>query len=186
MRVCNTHFSPAWGKMVWLHLKYTHSVLFISVDLIAISVDLIADSVLMPIYLMQFTSVLLTPKTNAGSRAEGKEKGKKQHFWAAPKTQKMCVLYFHPFASFGCHNVSIRVQELCESRGGRPGLLVLMSLTVSVDVKQHWTMLRQWSLFVPNMSITDIRGHEALHHHHLESHATRAQWVCPRAENSAI
>ena len=31
-----------------------------------------------------------------------------------------------------------RVQELCESRGGRPGLsAVLMSITVSVDVKQH-------------------------------------------------
>ena len=28
-------------------------------------------------------------------------------------------------------------QELCESRGGRPGLSVLMNLTVSVDVKQH-------------------------------------------------
>ena len=27
-----------------------------------------------------------------------------------------------------------------------------MSLTVSVDVKQHWTMLRHWSQFVPNMS----------------------------------
>jgi len=30
-----------------------------------------------------------------------------------------------------------RGQELCESRGGRPELAVLMSLTVSVDVKQH-------------------------------------------------
>ena len=30
-----------------------------------------------------------------------------------------------------------RAQELCESRGGSPGLSVLMSLTVSVDVKQH-------------------------------------------------
>ena len=30
-----------------------------------------------------------------------------------------------------------RVQELCEGRGGRPGLPVLMSLMVSVDVKQH-------------------------------------------------
>ena len=30
-----------------------------------------------------------------------------------------------------------RVQELCENRGGRPGLSVLMSLTVSVDVKRH-------------------------------------------------
>ena len=29
----------------------------------------------------------------------------------------------------------IIVQELCESRGGRPGLSVLMSLLVSVDVK---------------------------------------------------
>jgi len=59
----------------------------------------------------------------------------------------------------------MRVQELCESRGGRPGLSVLMSLTVSVDVKQHWTVLRHWSQFVPNMS-TDIRGHEALLHHY--------------------
>ena len=31
----------------------------------------------------------------------------------------------------------LRVQELCESRGGRPGLSVLMSLMVSVDVKRH-------------------------------------------------
>ena len=30
-----------------------------------------------------------------------------------------------------------RVQELCKSQGGRPGLSILMSLTVSVDVKQH-------------------------------------------------
>ena len=29
------------------------------------------------------------------------------------------------------------VQELCENRGGRPGLPVLMNLMVSVDVKQH-------------------------------------------------
>ena len=38
----------------------------------------------------------------------------------------------------GTSNTSlIRVQELCESGGGRPGLSVLMSLTVFVDVKQH-------------------------------------------------
>ena len=36
------------------------------------------------------------------------------------------------------------------------------SLTVSVDVKQHRTMLRHW--FVSNMS-TDIRRHEVLYHH---------------------
>ena len=57
------------------------------------------------------------------------------------------------------------VQELCESRGVRPGLSVLTSLMVSVDVKQQWTMLRHWSQFVPHMS-TDIGGHEALRHHH--------------------
>ena len=28
-------------------------------------------------------------------------------------------------------------------------------------------MLRHWSQFVPNMS-TDIRGHEALQHHHVK------------------
>ena len=50
------------------------------------------------------------------------------------------------------------VQELCESRGGRPGLSVLTSLLVSVDVKNYWTMLRHWSQLVPNMS-ADIWGH---------------------------
>ena len=40
------------------------------------------------------------------------------------------VSYF----SLGNHLVLI-VQELCESRGGRPGLSVLTSLLVSVDVK---------------------------------------------------
>ena len=35
------------------------------------------------------------------------------------------------------HSFRVRVQELCGSRGGRPGLPVLMSLTVSADVEQH-------------------------------------------------
>ena len=52
----------------------------------------------------------------------------------------------------------IIVQELCESRGGRPGLSVLTSLLDSVDVKIYWTVLRHWSQLVPNMS-TDIWGH---------------------------
>ena len=34
------------------------------------------------------------------------------------------------------NDVKLRVQELCESRGGRPWLSFLMSLMVSVDVKQ--------------------------------------------------
>ena len=44
------------------------------------------------------------------------------------------------------------VQELCESGGGRPGLSVLTSLLVSVDVKIYCTVLRHWSQLVPNMS----------------------------------
>ena len=44
-------------------------------------------------------------------------------------------------ATSSSSNYSHRVQELCESRGGHPGLSVLISLMVSVDVKQHWTML---------------------------------------------
>ena len=32
---------------------------------------------------------------------------------------------------------AVIVQELCESRGGRPGLSVHTSLMVSVDVKQY-------------------------------------------------
>ena len=40
---------------------------------------------------------------------------------------------------------TVIVQELCESRGGRPGLSVLTSLLVSVDVKNYWTVLRHWS-----------------------------------------
>ena len=43
------------------------------------------------------------------------------------------------------------VQELCESRGGRPGLSVLTSLLVSVAVKIYCTMLRHWSQLVPNI-----------------------------------
>ena len=50
------------------------------------------------------------------------------------------------------------VQELCESRGGRPGLSILTSLLASVDVMIYWTMLRHWSQLVPSMS-ADIWGH---------------------------
>ena len=34
-------------------------------------------------------------------------------------------------------SLQTRVEELCESRGGRPGLSVLTSIMVSVDVKQY-------------------------------------------------
>ena len=39
------------------------------------------------------------------------------------------------FIKAGRRAQTARVQELCESRGGRPGLSVLTSLMVFVDVK---------------------------------------------------
>ena len=74
----------------------------------------------------------------------------------------------HLNENMGCWPVCIKgdwptrtfviVQELCESRGGHPGLSVLTSLLVSVDVKICCTVLRHWSQLVPNMS-HDIWGH---------------------------
>ena len=55
------------------------------------------------------------------------------------------------------------VHELCESQGGRPGLAVLTSPVVSVDVKLWWTMLTHWSQLVPNTlcqpTSEDIKHH---------------------------
>ena len=57
-----------------------------------------------------------------------------QHSAGDPPSQKKereksLLVYSQPY--------SIIVQELCESRGGRPGLSVLTSLLVSVDVKLY-------------------------------------------------
>ena len=68
-----------------------------------------------------------------------------------------------------------RVQELCESRGGRPGLPVLMSLVVSVDVKQHCTIHTHRSQFVPNMS---TRHPMTLSSTSSSCNAFRAQELC--------
>ena len=49
-------------------------------------------------------------------------------FWkqsAVVKTETQCIIF------------SLIFQELCESRGGRPGLSVLTNLLVSVDVKLY-------------------------------------------------
>ena len=84
-----------------------------------------------------------------------------------PSTQvkrrlKMLVWITHLFHVTSCDKLEFKqgriqhptniVQELCESRGGRPGLSVLTSLLVSVDVKIYCTVLRHWSQLVPNMS----------------------------------
>ena len=60
--------------------------------------------------------------------------------------------------AFLYHSHNTLGEELCWVRGGRPGLCILTSLMVSVDVKQYWIMLTHWSQLVPNTS-TDIRGH---------------------------
>ena len=49
------------------------------------------------------------------------------------------------------------VQELCESRGGRPGLSVLTSLLVSVDVKIYCTVLRHNLSLICLMTSEDIK-----------------------------
>ena len=51
------------------------------------------------------------------------------------------------------HEYQFIVQGLCESRGGRPGLAVLTSFLVSVDVKQYCTVIRHWSRLVPNNDV---------------------------------
>ena len=64
-----------------------------------------------------------------------------QEAWVSWPTCGKCwvsVNRYHRTAFKGTSTLkTFRVQELCESRSGRPGLSVLMSLTVSVDVKQH-------------------------------------------------
>ena len=47
---------------------------------------------------------------------------------------KVLGWYISMQADVGSNHI---VQELCESRGGRPGLSVLTSLLVSVDVKNY-------------------------------------------------
>ena len=46
-------------------------------------------------------------------------------------------IYIYIIFFFYSNTHSMIVQELRESRGGRPGLSVLMSLLVSVDVKNY-------------------------------------------------
>ena len=77
-------------------------------------------------------------------------------FWLQSKGFRLFHWIYKVLCSL-CYGI---VQELCESWGGCPGLSVLMSRLVSVDVKLYWTMLRHWSQLVPNMS-TDIWGHSA-------------------------
>ena len=68
-------------------------------------------------------------------------------------------------------HVTIEVMNCVKVELAVLGSPSLISLMVSVDVKQHWTMHTHWSQFVPNMSTRhprtlsstsscDYRGHE--------------------------
>ena len=107
-----------------------------------------------------------------------KEKGEPKRIWTEHPLLASLTAWPNRLTS-SIHVASVRinlprlrsphtVQELCESRGGRPGLSVLTSLLVSVDVKNYWTALRHWSQLVPNMSVnwhlrTDTKQH-FIHH----------------------
>ena len=63
-----------------------------------------------------------------------------KNYWSeqvAPRSKRRVILYKRI-----CGAIYYIVQELCESRGGRPRLSVLTSLLVSVDVKNYWTVFR--------------------------------------------
>ena len=105
------------------------------------------------------SNILWTLNQNTGQYTEP-HGGQVESLWGKRRSSPWNPLFHPPWVHVASyvHRREIIVQELCESRGGRPGLSVLMSLLVSVDVKLYWTMLTHWSQLVPNMS-TDIQGH---------------------------
>ena len=54
-----------------------------------------------------------------------------------PHTNQWYINKQKPLINIIIQSIMIIVQELCESGGGRPGLSVLASLLVSVDVKLY-------------------------------------------------
>ena len=106
-----------------------------------------------PVFQVVVPSIIITqkrPKISTNSFPYSAPKA--QSGWCGWRVYKQSIVYLWTLN---------RVQELCESRGGRPGLPVLTSLVVSVDVKLYWTMLTHSSQLVPNMSTAseDIKQH---------------------------
>ena len=58
-----------------------------------------------------------------------------KRYWQGPKSQQLGKR--DTIHDTTLSPPALIVQELCESRGGRPGLSVLTSLLVSVDVKLY-------------------------------------------------
>ena len=67
----------------------------------------------------------------------GGEKIEKRKKNISRLTPPLCESYFRVSLHYCDYKQASIVQELCESRGGRPGLSVLTSLLVSVDVKLY-------------------------------------------------
>ena len=70
------------------------------------------------------------------------------------------------------------VQELCESRGGRPGLSVLTSLLVSVDVKLYRTG-HSFSLRC-QLTSEDINHHFIISERRREGRTTTSRMYHPK------
>ena len=64
------------------------------------------------------------------------------------------ALHFQPHRKREVLGITGRAQELCESRGGRPGLPSLISLMISVDVKQHFNNHRPFMETTLNSRLT--------------------------------
>ena len=116
----------------------------------------------------ELTIILTSKNTGKGRKKKWKIRTfsftRKKQWWSNEWYKKVSNLVFYAQSTITVisgqktRGRKIIVQELCESRGGRPELSVLTSFLVSVDVKNYRTMLRHWSQLVPNMS-TDIWGH---------------------------
>ena len=72
------------------------------------------------------------PELTSGCRAPPVTRKLEQHL-----AEVMCTVSETSSETQSVNLSVIIVQELCESRGGRPGLSVLTSLLVSVDVKLY-------------------------------------------------
>ena len=72
---------------------------------------------------------------------------------------------------------SLIVQELCDSRGGRPGLSVLTSLLVSVDVKLLF--IEPYFGIGPSLSLICQPTSEDIKQHYLPTYLLQGEPVWP-------
>ena len=86
--------------------------------------------------------------------------------WGTNSSFVISILFF--VFVFCFFNRRLRAQELCESRGGRPGLSVLTSLIVSVDVKNKKIKIEPCSRIGLSLSLMcqptseDIKQHKSI------------------------